>query len=86
MLLRLVQSSKAPQPMTVTLFPMTTLVRLVQPLKAPARSTPPIFVTLFGTALQFNHAYSLVRFITHKSIPDKEICQLFFFIFGNEYS
>jgi hypothetical protein len=41
-----------------------------------------MLVTLSGTALQFFHAYSLVCFITHKSIPLKELCQiLFLFLF-----
>jgi hypothetical protein len=30
---------------------------------------------LLGTALQLSHAYSYVRFITHKSIPHKELSQ-----------
>jgi hypothetical protein len=39
-------------------------------------------VLIAGTALQFFHAYSLVCFITHKSIPHKELCQiLFLFLF-----
>jgi len=37
-----------------------------------------MLVTLSGTALQFYNAYSLVRFITHKSISYKELCQYFF--------
>jgi len=64
--------------MLVTLAGMVTLARPVQYWKALC----PMLVTLFGTALQFLYAYSLVCFVTHKSIPHKELCQyIFLFLF-----
>ena len=60
--------------MLVTLSGMAIPVRLVQLRKAPHS----ILVTLLGTALQFYNAYSLICFITHKSISYKELCQYFF--------
>jgi len=68
---RAVQLKKALSAMWVTLLDKVILVRPVQ--KAKARAS--ILVTLFGTALQFSFTYSYVCFITHKSIPHKELSQ-----------